>query len=70
MKTLKRQLEKRGYNVAVSMDGLEIYDLIENDYIQVEVIENGNVLLSIENETMEVDNNLNSILEGINDFTN
>ena len=70
MKKILKQLEKRGYNVALSMDGIEVYDLIENDYIQIEVLSNGNAMLSTENSEIQVDNNLNSILEELTYFTN
>ena len=70
MKKLKKQLEKKGYNVALSNDGIEVYDLIENDYIQIEIIENGNAMLSTENSEIQVDNNLSAIIEELTYFTN
>ena len=70
MKKLKKQLEKKGYNVALSNDGIEVYDLIENDYIQIEIIENGNATLSTENSEIQVDNNLSAIIEELTYFTN
>lgn len=69
MEKLLKQLEKRGFNNSrLSEDGIEVRGLIEDDYIQIEVISNGNVLLSIENGSMEVENNLNAIIEGLNDL--
>ena len=70
MKKLKKQLEKKGYSVALSNDGIEVYDLIENDYIQIEIIENGNAMLSTENSEIQVDNNLSAIIEELTYFTN
>ena len=68
MKTLKRQLEKKGYNVALSVDGIEVYDLIDDDYILIELSTDGYIYLISENASMQVDNNLKSILEGLTDF--
>lgn len=70
MKKLQKQLEKKGFNASLSNDGIEVYDLIENDYIQIEVLSNGNAMLSTENSEIQVDNNLNSILEELTYFTN
>lgn len=70
MKKLQKQLEKKGFNASLSNEGIEVYDLIENDYIQIEVLSNGNAMLSTENSEIQVDNNLNSILEELTYFTN
>lgn len=70
MKKLKKQLEKKGYNVALSPDGIEIYDLIYDDYILIELSEDGYIYLESENASMRVENSLNDILEGIIDFAN
>lgn len=69
MKKLLKQLEKRGFNNSrLSEDGIEVRGLIEDDYIQIELSENGYIYLTTENSDMQVDNNLNSILEGLNDL--
>ena len=68
MKKLQKQLTKKGYNVALSVDGIEVYDLIDDDYILIELSTNGYIYLISENASMQVDNNLKSILEGLTDF--
>ena len=70
MEKLLKQLEKRGFNVQLSMDGIEAYDLIEDDYILIELSEDGYIYLVSENASMKVENSLNDILEGLNDFAN
>ena len=70
MKKLKKQLEKKGYNVALSVDGIEAYDLIDDDYILIELSEDGYIYLVSENASMRVENSLNDIIEGIIDFAN
>ena len=70
MKKLQKQLTKKGYNVALSPDGIEIYDLIDDDYILIELSEDGYIYLESENASMRVENSLNDILEGIIDFAN
>lgn len=68
MKKLKKQLEKKGYNVALSEDGIEVYNLIDDDYILIELSEDGYIYLESENASMKVENSLNDILEGLTDF--
>ena len=68
MKKLKKQLEKKGYNVALSVDGIEAYDLIDDDYILIELSEDGYIYLESENASMKVENSLNDILEGLTHF--
>lgn len=70
MEKLLKQLEKRGYNAALSMDGIEVYDLIDDDYIQIEVLSNGNAMLSMDSGEVQADNNLNSILEELTYLAN
>lgn len=68
MKKLKKQLEKKGYNVALSEDGIEVYDLIDDDYIFIELSEDKHMYLISENSSMRVENNLSDILKGLTDF--
>lgn len=68
MKKLKKQLEKKGYNVALSEDGIEVYDLIDDDYILIELSEDKHMYLISENLSMRVENNLSDILKGLTDF--
>lgn len=70
MEKLLKQLEKRGYNASLSADGVEVYDIIEDDYIQIEVLSNGNAMLSMDSGEVQVDNNLNSILEELTYLAN
>lgn len=67
MKTLQKQLVKRGFNAQLSMDGIEVYDLIENDYILIELSTDGHMYLITENFTMRVKNSLNDIIDGLID---
>lgn len=67
MKKLEKQLKKKGYNVALSVDGIEVYDLIENDYILIELSKNGYMYLITESSSMRVENNLNDIIDGLID---
>ena len=70
MEKLLKQLEKRGFNAQLSNDGVDVYDLIEDDYILIELSEDGYIYLVSENASMKVENSLNDILEGLNDFAN
>lgn len=67
MKTLQKQLVKRGFSAQLSMDGIEVYNLIENDYILIELSENGYIYLVTESFMMRVENNLNDIIDGLID---
>lgn len=67
MKTLQKQLEKRGFNAELSMDGINVYDLIDDDYIQIELSEDGYIYLETENSSMRVKNSLNDIIDGLID---
>ena len=68
MEKLQKQLTKKGYNVALSEDGIEVYDLIDDDYILIELSTDGHIYLLSENASMQLDNNLKSILKGLTDF--
>lgn len=70
MEKLQKQLEKRGFNAGLSADGVEVYDLLDDDYILIELSEDGYIYLISENASMRVDNNFSDILEGLHDFTN
>lgn len=70
MEKLLKQLEKRGYNAGLSADGVEVYDLIDDDYILIELSEDGYIYLVSENSSMKVNNNFSDILEGLHDFAN
>lgn len=68
MEKLQKQLTKKGYNVALSEDGIEVYDLIDDDYILIELSEDKHIYLISENASMQLDNNLSDILKGLSDF--
>ena len=68
MKTLQKQLVKRGFNAELSMDGINVYDLIDDDYILIELSEDGYIYLATENFTIRVENNLNDIIDGLIDL--
>lgn len=67
MKTLQKQLEKRGFNAELSVDGIDVYDLIEDDYVLIELSEDGYMYLITENFIMRVKNSLNDIIDGLID---
>lgn len=57
IKDIANKLKKDGIEFVNVQDGtLQIWNILEDDYIQIEVISNGKIEVAIENASIQVDN--------------
>ena len=56
IKAIERKMKKDGIEVVNPQDGtLQIWDVLEDDYIQIEVISTGEIEIATENSSITVD---------------
>lgn len=71
IKTIEKKLKKDDIQFVNPQDGtLQIWDILEDDYIQIEVISNGQIEVATENSSIQVDtyeDMINEILEYVLD---
>lgn len=71
IKTIEKKLKNDGIEVINAQDGtLQLWDMLEDDFIQIEVISNGNIEVATENSSIQVntyEDMISEILEYILD---